>query len=309
MELIKDSHPKGPRGAVLSIGNFDGLHLGHMKILRRLARRARELSAPSIVYTFDPHPRKVITPGESPPLIVAPADKVRLIEEAGVDCLVLASFTQEFASKHPREFVKDVLVDALGVKEVVVGHDYAFGKGKSGTIEQLKKFGREFGFGVEIVPAYLKGGSAVSSSRIRTLVTEGRVGEAAKLLGRDFSIRGTVVSGKDLGKQIGFPTANLKVSSELIPKNGVYAVTVDFDGRVLSGVMNVGLAPTFGGKKVGLEVHLLDFDGDIYGRELVVSLVRRLRGERPFRDIDALAKRIGIDIKSARRILAKRCKG
>lgn len=288
---------------VLTLGNFDGLHLGHKKILKKVVARARKLGVPSVVYTFDPHPLKVVSPEKSPPLILDLEDKKRLIGEVGTDWLVLARFTKGFASLHPRQFVEEVLVGSLSVREVWVGHDYSFGRGKAGTVDYLEKLGREYGFEVHVIPAYRLGGEVVSSSRIRGLIRSGRVSGAARLLGRPYAVKGKVVRGRDIGRSIGFPTANVHVASELVPGTGVYAARARVGGRTHMAVVNIGAAPTFGARDVTVEVHILGFDQDIYGRGIEVSFARRLRGERRFRDKDELVERIKRDIERARGIL------
>lgn len=288
---------------VLTLGNFDGLHMGHRRIIEKLTKRARKLDAPSVVYTFDPHPLKVVSPELSPPLILDGEDKERLLRATGLDFLVLARFTKEFAGKHPKEFVEDVLVRDLAVREVWVGHDFSFGKGRTGTVEYLEELGVEFGFAVNVVPAYTIGGAVVSSSRIRMLIREGQVGKARRLLGRDYSIKGHVVKGRDIGASIGFPTANVDVTSELVPGAGVYAARAVVDGETHRAVVNIGVAPTFGAKDRTVEVHILGFDRSIYRKRIEVAFVRRLRGERAFRDKDELIRRIKKDIERAERIL------
>lgn len=291
------------RGPVLTLGNFDGLHLGHRRIIEKLTNRARRLDAPSVVYTFEPHPLKVVSPENSPPLILDIEDKERLLREMGIDFLVLARFTKEFAGKHPREFVEDVLVRDLSVREVWVGHDFSFGKGRTGTVEYLGELGEELGFSVNVVPAYRLGGAVVSSSRIRMLIREGQVGKAARLLGREYSVKGHVVKGRDIGRSIGFPTANVDVTSELVPGGGVYAARAVVDGEAYNAVVNIGVAPTFGAKDQTVEVHILGFDRTIYRKRVEVAFVRRLRGERAFRNRDELVRRIRKDIERAERIL------
>ncbi|WKZ33132.1 MAG: bifunctional riboflavin kinase/FAD synthetase [Thermodesulfobacteriota bacterium] len=307
MQIYRDSKRLSKKigNPVLTLGNFDGLHLGHQKILRKVMERAKKLGCPSVVYTFEPHPLKVIAPEKSPPLILDPAKKAELVESFGIDYMVVARFTKEFAAKHPVEFVMEELVP-LGVKEVWVGHDFSFGKGKAGTVAYLEELGRELGFSVRVTPAYRKGGEVVSSSRIRRLVGEGRVGEAGRLLGRPFSIRGRVVRGMDLGKKIGFPTANLEARSELLPADGVYAAFAIIGGKRHKAVVNVGTAPTFGGKKRCVEAHILGFRGDIYGKDIEVEFVRRLRGEKAFASREALARRIMMDAERAERLLISR---
>lgn len=303
MKVFKNgSRIRGVKNPVLTLGNFDGLHLGHQKIIRKVAQRATELKTRSLVYTFEPHPLKVVAPHKSPPLILDLEDKVRLIKESGIDCIVLARFTKEFAAKHPREFVLESLVP-LSVKEVWVGHDFSFGKGRTGTVEYLKELGKEFGFKVFVVPAYKKGGHIVSSSRIRELVKSGLVERASTLLGRNYSIKGKVVRGKNIGKEIGFPTANLNVESDLLPCNGVYAAYAKVGRKTHPAVLNIGFAPTFGGKERSVEVHILDFKDNIYGKKMEVSFVRRLRSEKAFSSKEALIRRIRKDTEKARSIL------
>lgn len=306
MKIFRDSAAlSGIKDPVLTLGNFDGLHLGHLKIIKGVAARAKRLGVPSAVYTFDPHPLKVVAPLKSPPLLLDMEDKVRLIEATGIDHLIFASFTREFAEKHPRQFVEEVIVP-LSVKEVWVGHDFKFGRSKTGTVEYLKELGEEFGFKVVVIEAYRKGGHIVSSSRIRSLVARGRVGEAAGLLGRRYSIKGVVVKGANIGKEIGFPTANLRVESELVPANGVYAAWATVGSKKLPAVLNIGRAPTFGGKETTVEVHILDFGSDLYGKKMEVSFVRRLRSEKAFKSKDELVARIKKDTERARAILKEK---
>jgi riboflavin kinase/FMN adenylyltransferase len=279
MRVIKKGRGlKRIKGPVVTLGNFDGLHLGHQKIL----------------------PRK------SPPLIMDLADKVRLIGILGIDYLILASFTKEFASRHPREFVEEELVNAIAAEEVWVGHDYAFGMGKRGTVEYLKGLADTFGFSVSIIPAYRKKGQIVSSSRVRELIAGGEVRGASELLGRLHSIKGRVVRGKDVGRVIGFPTANLSTTSELIPKRGVYAAFVTFNNKRYRAVVNIGTAPPTikgGGKKITVEAHILDFKRRIYGRKMEISFARRLRDEVRFASENELKDQIARDVKRAERIL------
>lgn len=304
MKVIKPPRGiKSIKGPVLTLGNFDGLHLGHRRVLKKVSERARTLGCPSVVYTFDPHPKKVVSPGKGPLLITDLEDKTRLIEELGIDYLVVARFTKEFASIHPDEFVAAELVSRLSVKEVWVGHDYSFGRGKLGTVQHLIDLGDEFGFPVAVVPAYRKKGVIVSSSLVRRLVKAGEVREAAGLLGRIYSIKGRVVRGADMGRAIGFPTANIDVSSELVPGRGVYAAFVTLKGARHRAVVNIGTAPTLGGRQTTVEAHILDFNRSIYGRKLGVGFVRRLRGERKFASKEDLGRQISKDVQRARKLL------
>ena len=291
------------RGPILTLGNFDGLHLGHRKIISKVSERARRLESPSVVYTFEPHPLKVVAPSMSPPMIVDAVAKAALVKSLGIDFMVIAEFTKEFAAKHPRAFVEEEIVP-LRPREVWVGHDFSFGKAKAGTVDYLRHLGEEFGFTVRVIPAYMKGGEVVSSSRIRKLVSVGRLAEAASLLGRNFSMSGRVVKGRNIGKELGFPTANLATVTELIPADGVYAARATLSGKRHGAIVNIGVAPTFGGKARCVEVHILGFRDNIYGKKIEVEFVRRLRGERAFKSKEALITQIRKDSARAAKILA-----
>ena len=291
------------RGPILTLGNFDGLHLGHRKIISKVSERARRLDSPSVVYTFEPHPLKVVAPSMSPPMIVDAVAKAALVEALGIDFMVIAEFTKEFAAKHPRAFVEEEIVP-LRPREVWVGHDFSFGKAKAGTVDYLRHLGEEFGFTVRVIPAYMKGGEVVSSSRIRKLVSVGRLAEAAGLLGRNFSMSGRVVKGRNIGRELGFPTANLSTGTELMPADGVYAARAIVSGKRHGAIVNIGVAPTFGGKARCVEVHILGFRDNIYGKKIEVEFVRRLRGERAFKSKEALIAQIRKDSERAGKILA-----
>ena len=303
MKLIRGSTKEKFKDTVLTLGNFDGLHLGHRKILQALSSRARELGLKSVVYTFDPHPLKVIAPEKSPPLIMTLEEKARLLEGFEIDYMVVADFTKKLAQKDPRDFVKEVLVKRLRAKEVIVGHDYAFGKGKRGTITHLRRLSEEFGFDVTVIDAYKLKGLVVSSSLVRDEIRRGRPGSAARLLGRDFTVTGRVVRGADIGHSLGFPTANIKATTELRPKEGVYAVRAEIEGSSYSGVANIGCAPTFGGKDSTIEIHLFDFDELLYDKEMTVAFVRRLRNEKSFTDKESLIGQIKRDVARAKKLL------
>lgn len=305
MRIFRNSRglKRKTRAAVVTLGNFDGVHLGHQRILRKVRERAASLGASSVVYTFEPHPLKVVAPHKSPPLILDTEDKARIVEALGIDYMVVASFTKEFASRHPREFVEEEIRPIAA--EVCVGHDFSFGRGKEGTAEYLKELGAQLGFRVHVIPAYKKGAEVVSSSRIRRLILEGDVRKAATLLGRPFAIKGRVVRGQTMGREIGFPTANIRPEGELVPGDGVYAAFA-FAGKTRHrAVVNIGMAPTFGGRERSVEVHMLGFSENIYGKRVRVEFVRRLRGEKAFSSCDALKRQIGRDIKRAERILSR----
>ena len=305
MKVIRNKRGlKAARGGVVTLGNFDGVHLGHQKILKRVVDRARRLGVPSVVFTFEPHPMKVVQPLKSMPLLADFEEKAKVIASFGVDYMVVAGFTKAFAARHPREFVEDEVVGALDANEVWVGHDYAFGRRRGGTVEYLKGLGDALGFKVKVVPAIRKRGGIVSSSRIRGLLKDGEVAEASKLLGRDYSVNGKVVKGSAIGRRLGFPTANLRVTSELVPAGGVYAARALIGSRTYKAAVNIGKAPTVKKKgKLTVEAHLLGYKGRLYGRRLSLSFVRRLRDEKKFASESALVAGIKNDIKKVRRIL------
>ncbi len=306
MSATRGKRPvKPPKNPVLTLGNFDGVHLGHLRILLKVIARARALGAPSVVYTFEPHPLKVIAPEKSPRLLLDGDDKREFLKRLGIDAVISARFTKAFAARHPREFIENELVKKLSVREVWVGHDFCFGKGRTGTPAYLKGLGRRFGFSVTVEKAYKKSGSIVSSSRIRALILEGSLRAAGALLGRNYSIKGTVVKGASLGKRLGYPTANLKVTSELVPKDGVYAARALTRGILYPALVNIGVAPTLGAKPRTVEVHLLGFNEKIYGRDMEVFFVQRLRGERKFKGIDELKSQIRKDVLKAEAILKR----
>ncbi len=307
MEVYRDL--KGLRGRfrhpAVTLGNFDGVHLGHREIFRRIRMRAAEIGGEALILTFDPHPAKVLRPDMSPSLITPLEEKLGLMEEEGIDGVILADFTKEFAAQHPAKFVEEVLCRSIGAEIVVVGHDFAFGKGKEGTIDSLREFGREFGFDVEVVEALRIDGEVVSSTRIRELIQGGDVRRAGRFLGRYYSMKGTVVEGHGRGEAIGFPTANLDLRCELFPADGVYAVKVLMGGEEKEGVVNVGCRPTFGDGERNIEVHIFNFDGMLYGKNLGLLFVDRIRDERIFNGPGELAVQIADDVKKAKEILAR----
>ncbi len=289
------------KAAVVTLGNFDGVHLGHQRILKKVQERAARLGTSSVVYTFEPHPLKIVAPQKSPPLILDTEEKARIVGALGIDYMVVASFTKEFAARHPREFVEEEIRPIA--TEVCVGLDFSFGKGKAGTAGYLKELGEELGFRVHLIPACKKRGAIVSSSRIRRLIMEGEVQKAATLLGRPFAIKGRVVRGRNIGREIGFPTANIRPEGEIIPADGVYAAFAEAGKARYRAVINIGKAPTFGCRERSVEVHMLGFTGSIYGKRLRVEFVKRLRGEKAFASCEALKRQIGRDIKRAEKIL------
>ena len=293
---------KPPR-PVVTLGNFDGVHLGHQAILKKVVDKAKEIEGTSVVYTFDPHPLKILAPEQNLTLLTTFKKKMELIASHGIDMTICADFTRNFARMHPRDFAIK-LKDGLNMEFVYVGHDYSFGKGKLGTIDYLKKMGDELGFTVEVVGPVLVDGTRVSSTCIRDFIAEGEIEEATKRLGRYYSIAGKVVSGYQRGRAIGFPTANLETPYELIPAVGVYAVFARLgSGRLLEGVVNIGFNPTFNRDDFIVEAHLLDLDRDIYGTEIEIYFVKRLRDEKSFGSVEELKSQIANDVQKAKEIL------
>lgn len=296
---IEEIHEKLPR-AVVTIGNFDGVHLGHREIFRRLKRAAAELGGVSVVITFEPHPLKVLPVGKRLRLINTYAEKQTLIEASGVDYLVTIPFTPEFAAISADEFVRDILVERIGVVKVIIGYDYAFGRNREGNAEFLRRLGQELGFEVQVLEPIGDGTTVYSSSNVRRLIESGNVKDVVSLLGRHFSLGGVVVHGFHRGKGLGFPTANLKTDKELIPRFGVYAVKVKIGDTVYDGACNIGDNPTFQDGGTSIEVFIFDYDGDLYGREVRLYFVERIRDEEKFADVETLQKAIARDVARCR---------
>jgi riboflavin kinase / FMN adenylyltransferase len=305
---LEDIHEPFPQ-AVVTLGNFDGVHIGHQMLLSEVAVRAYRNGGTSVALTFDPHPLKILRP-EGIRLISSLEQKIQLIKQAGIDVLLIIPFDQNFAQTQAKDFVERILCASLGVQELVVGYDYAFGKGREGNIEFLRKEGEERGFPVTVVEAHYEGGHAVSSTRIRHLVMEGRMEEVRQLLGRCYHIHGLVQRGKQRGgKELGFPTANLKLSEEdLCPKKGVYITQVLCQGKIYGSISNIGYNPTFGEQELLAETHIFDFNKDIYGQPIRLNLLCHLREEIKFTSVEALAAQIRKDVEIARKVLAEAAK-
>lgn len=292
--------------AVVTIGNFDGVHKGHHSLMDAVIKKAGEIGGTAIVMTFEPHPLKVLRNGSSPPLITLYEQKKERIEASGIDVLICINFTEEFAALDPEYFLEKILVEKIGMKAIVAGRDYAFGKNRKGNIDFLKAMGGKLGYQV-VLPDWiecLQEGDRISSTRIRETILSGDVGRAASMLGRYYQIRGEVVRGRNRGgKLLGFPTANILFQDELCPKYGVYAVTAEIDGKRFDGVANMGVSPTFGDDMFTAEVHLFDFSSDIYGKKIKVDFIARLREEKKFSGLDELSAQIKKDAETAREIL------
>lgn len=295
------------KNPVVTIGNFDGVHIGHQSLFHEVIERADEICGTSVAITFEPHPIKVLTQNGGPPLITLFEQKAELIESTGVDVLVCIPFTHETAAITAENFVKTILMNRIGMRVMVVGQDYTFGKNRSGNVALLKKLASRYGFEV-VIADWIKNPSVwrgrTSSTKIRDLVMAGRVAESRKLLGRYYQIRGMVARGRDRGgKLLGFPTANINLQDELCPRSGVYAVTVECLSKMHKGVANIGYSPTFDDHQFTVEVHILDFNQDIYSQKIRVNFVQRIRDEVKFGSVDELAQQIRKDIEKAQRIL------
>ncbi|MGA2955292.1 MAG: bifunctional riboflavin kinase/FAD synthetase [Thermodesulfobacteriota bacterium] len=292
------------KNPVLTLGNFDGVHLGHQRIFKQVREKAKEIGGDSIAYTFEPHPVQMLKPEREPFLLLPIAERLRLIGELGIEVAICAPFTREFANLTAEEFVRDILHEQIGVREVFVGQNTTFGRNREGSVPLLKEFGQRFGFAVEAVEAVEVRGAVISSSRIRKLVRAGDVKGAAELLGRYPLLFGEVIHGHGRGsKKLGFPTANLKTASVLFPKPGIYAVWTIHDAQRYPAVANLGWNPTFHDRNFSIEVHILHFDKDIYGHLLRVEFVERLRDEVTFRGPEELITQIKKDVAQAKKIL------
>jgi riboflavin kinase / FMN adenylyltransferase len=298
-----DPRPPHWHQTVLALGNFDGLHRGHVKIIERVRRGASERGGTPVVLTFDPHPPRVVRPDKAPPLLMTQSQKIEALARAGIQGVAVVRFTLELSRWEPEQFVRAVLVDWLRVAEVWVGADFLFGRNRSGNFSLLRTLGARLGFRVEKIDPVRYKDFVVSSTRIRRLVSDGRMDEAGALLGHHYAIDGVVVPGAGRGRHIGFPTANLATDNELLPPNGVYATTATIDGIVHPGVTNIGVRPTFGtAGETTVETHVFEMTEDLYARPVRLSFVQRLREERAFPDVDALTAQIEADVRRAKRL-------
>ena len=300
----------------VALGNFDGVHRGHRRLLDETVAASRRLGGDSSVLTFDPHPAQILAPDRAPPLLTSRERKLELIAEAGISACIVEPFTRALSLLSPEEFLQSILVDVIRVRHVVVGYDFRFGRDRAGTTDTLRAFAAAHDFEAQIIEPVEVAGTAASSSKIRQLLSTGEVGGVSALLGRHFDVDGTVVPGDGRGATIGVPTANVAARADILPAPGVYAVQMRvLDGGskgalpardvVLPGVANLGRKPTFGAdNQLTLEVHALDFSGDLYGHLVRVEFVDRLRGEQRFDGVDALVEQIGRDIARARERLA-----
>jgi riboflavin kinase/FMN adenylyltransferase len=305
MEIIRDlealaRHPY----PVTAIGNFDGVHLGHRAILKAAIDRARAAGGTAFALTFDPLPAKLLVPERAPQLILTPEDKLELLRLSGIDGVIVLNFTLELSMLSPRDFIRDYLLGKIGAREVVVGHSVSFGHNRAGNAAVMVELGREFGFDTTVVGPVKVGGIEVSSTKVREMIRGADLRNSAKLLGRYHFIHGPVIHGRERGRAIGFPTANVESETECIPPDGVYATRVVLDDGAYGSITNIGMRPTFSEKARTIEAHIFNFDRDIYGQRVKIDLIERIRPERKFDSAEALKNQIALDLSKAREILA-----
>ncbi|MEA1935765.1 MAG: bifunctional riboflavin kinase/FAD synthetase [Thermodesulfobacteriota bacterium] len=292
------------RDSIVTIGNFDGIHLAHQNIFKRVITEAHNENRKSVVITFDPHPKKVIHPERRPFFLITSLDeKLKLIGDQGIDAVLLIGFSLEFAKVTAEEFVKNILWDKLHIKKIFIGHDYTFGRDKGGNEEYLKTLGKKLGFQVDVINAIKVNDTTISSTRTRNAILDGNVKLAAKFLGRPYNLGGTIVKGHQRGTGIGFPTANIKPEKVLVPGRGVYAIIAEIEGKIHPAVLNIGFNPTFANDRLSIEAHIIDFKGNICGKSLIISFIDRIRDEMKFEGPEKLAEQIKKDVAKARKIL------
>jgi riboflavin kinase/FMN adenylyltransferase len=289
-------------GTVVTVGTFDGVHRGHWAVLETLVRFARADGLSSTLVTFDPHPLRIVRPEHAPKLLTTPVEKIEMLAQSDVDYVALVQFTKELSTYSPRRFVDEVLLEGLGMRHLVIGYDHGFGRGRSGDVDTLREIGQEVGFAVDVVAPVNVDGEPISSSAIRAALAAGDVANAARGLGRPYSLEGTVVRGEGAGRKLGFPTANLALrhGDKLVPHEGIYAVRAALPDRYVDGVLHLGPRPTFPGLPPSIELHLFDFDDDIYGRRVRVDFHARIRDIAKFANVKQLISAMGADCEQAR---------
>ncbi|MGH7931647.1 MAG: bifunctional riboflavin kinase/FAD synthetase [Candidatus Binataceae bacterium] len=305
MEIIRDLEELRPHSyPVVALGNFDGVHMGHQAILKDAIARARAHNGSAFALTFDPLPAKVLFPARAPRLILTAEDKHELLRDSGIDAVLVINFTRELSLIEPREFVREYLLGRIGARAVVVGHSVSFGHNRAGNATVMDHLGHELGFDTAVVGPVRVASMEVSSTKVREVIAAGDMKTAVTLLGRCHFVRGPVVHGRERGRKIGFPTANIASRTELLPPDGVYATRVVLPDGAYASITNIGMRPTFAEPERTIEANIFDFDRDIYGAEVKLELVERIRGERKFESAQALAAQIASDLKRAREILA-----
>jgi riboflavin kinase / FMN adenylyltransferase len=308
MEVIHNiANYRPKKTAILTIGTFDGVHIGHQKIISDLVAKAKKEDLCAVVLTFFPHPRMVLQKESQLKMIDTLKEKRQLLEILGVEILIIQPFTLEFSRMTAIEYTRDVLVNGLGISKLIIGYDHRFGRNREATVEDLKNFGLDYDFTVEEIPAQDIASIAVSSTKVRNAITAGEIKKANQYLGRPFSLSGTIVKGDKIGRKIGFPTANLYIEEKykLKPQNGVYLVQCHWDNQKYFGMMNVGKRPTISGKETQIETYFFDFDGDLYGKKLNINLLEKIRDEQKYDSLESLGNQLNIDQKSCRELIPK----
>lgn len=307
MEILRHSEDRNLSISkpILSMGNFDGIHLGHQALLQRVVQEAKSQGGRSVVLTFEPHPLKILAPERAPRLILAHKDKMRLFQSSGVEVVIIQAFNPTFANIEAEEFVRHYLIDRLKVHKIWVGRDLRFGKGRKGRVEDLIRWGAEGGLKVGIVEPIQLEGARISSSRIRKLIEQGDVHEVHRFLGRYHFVSGRVAPGHQRGRNLGFPTANIVTRIEVLPLDGIYATFLQVDGRLWPSVTNVGFNPTFGEGPRTIESYIFDFQEDLYGQQVSLFFIKRIREEKKFPSPDLLVKQMKKDVLSAQEILSR----
>lgn len=303
-----ESIPKLNQESVVTFGVFDGIHIGHKKVLETVRTRAKTENLTSVLFGFYPHPLAFLAPDKCPPVLMCLPKRVEILEQIGIDMAIFVNFNERIASMSPHTFVDTILLDTCRAKHVVVGYACQFGKDREGNAQLLESIGEQSQFGVTVVPPTELNGLPIHSTRIREAIARGDLGLASQLLGRTYSLSGTIVRGDGRGRQLGFPTANIETGEQLCPPNGVYAIRARLDERWLNGVLNIGIRPTFNGTKFQVESHLFNFDEMIYGETIEVFFIQKIRSERKFSDMNALVKQINRDIAAAVEILTQQPK-
>ena len=299
----EDLNPPRLAHPVLALGNFDGLHRGHLKIVERVKRSSNDRGGTAMAMTFDPHPPKIIRPEKAPKLLMTTEQRLEALQNAGIEVVVVVDFTYELSRWEPERFVEEILVQWLKVAEVLVGSNFLFGRDRTGSFSLLRRLGQEHGFRADKIDPVRYKQFIVSSTRVRRLVSEGRVDEAAALLGHSYRLDGKVVQGEKRGRKLGYPTANIVTNNALIPPNGVYATTLEINGISRAGLTNIGVRPTYSDSdSVTIKTHVLNHQEELYGSSVRLGFVQRLRDEKKFSDIDSLRAQIKIDEETAKRL-------
>ena len=293
--------------SVLTIGTFDGIHIGHNKILKTLVEESKKNKLSSLIITFFPHPRMILQKSNEIKMIDTMDEKIHLLEKAGIDNLIIHPFDHNFSKIRAKDFVEDILVNKLKIKQIIIGYDHRFGKDREASVEDLKKFGLDYMFNVNEIPAQEIDSIAISSTKIREAILTGEIKKCNEFLGRNFMLTGKVVYGEGLGKKINFPTANIKIKEnyKIIPKNGVYLVKTTLNSNMYFGMMNIGVRPTVGGKNKSLEIHFFNFKDNIYNKTISIEIISKIRDEEKFSSIDELKIQLKKDEEFCLRIINK----